>query len=79
MATYSCEGCETPMVPWPDSLFYNICGTDGNSYYDIRHLECNQRTEYGKRVNLQFKHDGACFTWYLLFRTLGRSPYFVSI
>lgn len=73
MVTYSCESCETPMMMWPTSLYDNICGTDGRSYYNIRHLECMQRTEYGKSVNLQFKHDGACFTWYLLFRT--KLPY----
>lgn len=72
MVTYSCEGCETPMIEWPTSLYDNICGTDGNSYYNILDLECMQRSDYGKRVNLQFKHDGACFTWYVFFRTFGR-------
>lgn len=37
-----------------------VCGTDGKTYFNWIKLECTQKTEYGKRVNLQLKHLFGC-------------------
>lgn len=39
------------------------CGSDGITYKNIYYLWCKQKTEYGKRVNLQLKHPFRCFIW----------------
>lgn len=41
---------------------YKVCGTDLKTYDDFD-LCPMQHTEYGKRVNLQLKHDHACSIW----------------
>lgn len=40
-----------------------ICGTDGETYVNNDVLECTQKKEYGKRLNLQFKHYGRCWAF----------------
>lgn len=40
-----------------------VCGTDNISFFSIDVLECIKQTEYGKRVNLQLKHEGMCWMW----------------
>lgn len=59
MATYSCE---MKCMSWYGPN-YDVCGTDGLTYTDPMQLHCIQEQEYGKRVNLQFKHDGPCWIW----------------
>lgn len=39
-----------------------VCGSDGKRYHRL-YFKCEQDTEYGKRVNLQFRHIGECFIW----------------
>lgn len=58
--------CETPYHAQL-SFYYEphspyVCGTDNVTYGDIFHLRCTQLMEYGKRVNLQWKHDQSCQT-----------------
>lgn len=67
MAIYCETHCETV---WDRGLCeiqyvetWGICGTDDQTYHDIRHLKCVQRSNYGKRVNLQFKYDCECTEW----------------
>lgn len=50
-------GCETTYQNDP------VCGTDGKDYPNISWLRCAQEEEYGKRVNLQFKHYNRCWIW----------------
>lgn len=40
-----------------------VCGTDGNDYHDLAYFRCAQTMEYGKRVNLQLRHEGSCWMW----------------
>lgn len=40
-----------------------VCGTDGQTYKDNGSFQCAQNGEYGKRVNLQVKHEGPCWPW----------------
>lgn len=40
-----------------------VCGTDNKIYYHIDYLECYKITPYGKSINLQLKHKGACWIW----------------
>lgn len=54
----SCQKCEIAY-----SAGDNVCGTDGKTYLNPSHLLCDQREEHGKRINLQLKHDGACWIW----------------
>lgn len=46
----------------PLGLVY-VCGSDGKTYTNIYRLWCAQNKEYGKRVNLQLKHEWRCFIW----------------
>lgn len=39
------------------------CGTDGKDYPNVSSLECEQKREYGKRVNLQLWHIHPCLIW----------------
>lgn len=51
------ENCE---ISYADKT---VCGSDGNDYH-FGDIKCVRRfTEYGKRVNLQTMHDGACYIW----------------
>lgn len=61
MTTYSNAEykCETSYDGLP-----LVCGTDGKTYGNLGRLNCEiEETEYGKRINLQLKHDGACWIW----------------
>lgn len=53
------------MTPLCETNYQNdpVCGTDGKDYGNISSLECAQKKEYGKRVNLQFKHMRGCQIW----------------
>lgn len=62
--------CLFNMDNWKRNLFSGFCGTDGISYRDKNIFKCMQESEYGQRVNLQLSHNGACFTWPLLWRTI---------
>lgn len=62
--------CYVPKDKWNRDLFFGVCGTDGHSYRDVSSLKCQQQTEYGKQVNLQLSHNGACFEWRLLWNTI---------
>lgn len=64
------KGCIYLYDNWRLDLFSGLCGTDGISYRDKIVFKCEQGTEYGKRVNLQLSHKGACFTWPLLWNTI---------
>lgn len=63
---YSCDSmrerreviCNTFMMLHP-----GVCGTDGRDYYDLETFKCVQRTERGKRINLQLRHEGGCWIW----------------
>lgn len=46
--------CETAYAAYPPL----VCGTDGKTYKDNGSFRCVQNEEYGKRVNLQRKHEG---------------------
>ena len=60
MTTYASEyKCETTYAAYPGL----ICGTDGKTYEDDGSFACAQNKEYGKRINLQLKHDGPCWPW----------------
>lgn len=51
------EKCEIAYVNSP------VCGTDGVTYGNIWALWCAQKKEYGKSINLQLKHEEACWFW----------------
>lgn len=53
------DGCWTTYDLYPPLL----CGTDGKTYEDNGFFKCAQNGEYGKRVNLQVKHEGPCWPW----------------
>lgn len=40
-----------------------VCGTDGKTYGNLSSLRCEQKEEYGKRVNLQLSHNMPCWIW----------------
>lgn len=40
-----------------------VCGSDGNDYWNMNYLRCAQTMEYGKRVNLQLRHEMPCWVW----------------
>lgn len=40
-----------------------VCGTNGVTYVNPSSLWCAQKEEYSKLINLQLKHDGACWIW----------------
>lgn len=79
MATYSCTTippedcvtfnnhtycyCFTPYV----NFGLEVCGTDDRTYHSAPNLVCERRKEYGRRINLQIKHEGPCnkFIFYL--------------
>lgn len=63
------------MDKWRRNLYSGLCATDGITYRDKHVFKCVQETEYGKRVNLQLSHNGACFTWRLLWNTI--APYLI--
>ena len=44
------------------SVIHQFCGSDGKSYTRCE-LEYEMETPYGKSVNLQLKHQFACFSW----------------
>lgn len=52
--------CETPYGLDPTNMY---CGTDAQDYYYLSTLECEQKTKYGKSINLQLKHRGRCWIW----------------
>lgn len=64
------KGCIYLMDYWRHNLFSGLCGTDGKTYRDQNLFKCIQETEYGKRVNLQLSHNGSCFEWRLLWKTI---------
>lgn len=68
--SFSYNGCRFKMDNWRRNLFAGLCGTDGVSYRDKNEFKCVQKSEYGKEVNLQLSHEGACFTWPLLWYTV---------
>lgn len=69
--TYSIPagGCPALADRWLFDLSSGLCGSDRKTYRDKDVFECVQGTEYGKRVSLQLSHKGACFEWYLLWRS----------
>lgn len=61
---YLCDATRHP--PCKDAVRLNLmylCGSDGYKYENPSVLECIQRTEYGKRVDLQLQHYYRCFIW----------------
>lgn len=73
---YSRKGrCIYPLDLWLRNLSSGLCGTDGVTYRDKHLFKCVQETEYGKQVDLQLSHKGACFTWPLLWKTI--APFLV--
>lgn len=38
-----------------------VCGSDGKDYWNLAYFRCIQAMEYGKRVNLQLRHEWPCF------------------
>lgn len=40
-----------------------VCGSDGYDYNNINYFRCVQTMEYGKRVNLQLRHEWPCWIW----------------
>lgn len=56
MTTHTCETSYEALPPL-------VCGTDGKTYEDNGSFKCTQNKEYGKRVNLQLKHEGPCWPW----------------
>lgn len=62
--------CKFLMDNWRRNLFSGLCATDGHTYRDKYEFKCVQESEYGKRINLQLSHNGACFTWRLLWNTI---------
>lgn len=46
----------------PQGLVY-VCGSDSKTYKNIYYLWCEQKEEYGIRVNLHLKHEWKCFIW----------------
>lgn len=51
--------CETTYEGHP----INVCGSDGYDYHNMYYFRCAQTTEYGKRVNLQLRHEMPCWIW----------------
>lgn len=54
------EDSSGPCLIYYDNM--EVCGTDGKTYGNESALKCKQRTEYGKRVNLQVSHRFACWS-----------------
>lgn len=46
----------------PKGLIY-VCGSDGKTYNNIHYLWCAQKSEYGRKINLQLIHQWRCFIW----------------
>lgn len=40
-----------------------VCGTNNMGFNDLRDLMCAAKTERGKLLNLQLKHEGSCWIW----------------
>lgn len=40
-----------------------VCGSDGKTYTNIHHLWCAQKSEYGRKINLQLIRRWHCFIW----------------
>lgn len=72
--------CITPYRAAPDEIY---CGTDGQDYDYLSYFECQQKTKYGKRVNLQLKHRGGCWKWekhgYETYEVIGVSEFEVDL
>ncbi|KAJ6633054.1 hypothetical protein Bhyg_16650 [Pseudolycoriella hygida] len=53
--------CYTPYSSIDTSDPDVVCATNNRDYMDMYILECYMKTEYGKSINLQPKHQGSCW------------------
>lgn len=40
-----------------------VCGSGAMNNYYLETFECVYRTEHGKRINLQLRHEGGRWIW----------------